>query len=272
MSYINKIRLSTICLLLIIFLTAPAQQSKVRWDASETIDMGVAYYNSGFRLQFQNEGNLVLYYMATCTALFSSNTQGQNANLCVMQGDGNLVIYDNNRKPLWYSRTDGHPGAWLQLQGDGNLVIYEIYKNEPRWVWDIWTYFKDNNNRTFCPGYTRTSPCLVDANSKIVTIPRFESPQPCAILPPPPPPPPPPPVLSIVYDGNCGSGQNAILVNSNSKQGYKVTIRTTFQYAPTDKVWSISAGGRVPLGCTDPTPVISADKITYQIVGQVADH
>ncbi|MBP2173105.1 hypothetical protein J3E05_001436, partial [Methanococcus voltae] len=43
----------------------------------------------------------------------------------LMQSDGNLVIYDFFRKPLWASNTDGKGGNKLVMQSDGNLVIYK---------------------------------------------------------------------------------------------------------------------------------------------------
>jgi len=42
-----------------------------------------------------------------------------------MQGDGNLVIYDPDGRPLWASNTVGHPGSRLVVQDDGNVVIYD---------------------------------------------------------------------------------------------------------------------------------------------------
>src|SRR5690606_15434100 len=44
-------------------------------------------------------------------------------NRCVMQGDGNLVLYNNNN-PVWATNTGGNANAQLVLQDDGNLVIY----------------------------------------------------------------------------------------------------------------------------------------------------
>ena len=41
----------------------------------------------------------------------------------IMQGDGNLVIY--NPGAIWSTKTNGHAGAYLVLQTDGNLVIYD---------------------------------------------------------------------------------------------------------------------------------------------------
>jgi hypothetical protein len=42
-----------------------------------------------------------------------------------MQGDGNLVVYDRDRNPVWASGTDGFANARLIIQDDGNGVIYE---------------------------------------------------------------------------------------------------------------------------------------------------
>lgn len=45
----------------------------------------------------------------------------------VMQGDGNLVLYDSlGGAPVWSSNTWGHPGVSLSIQNDGNLVIYDF--------------------------------------------------------------------------------------------------------------------------------------------------
>jgi hypothetical protein len=51
----------------------------------------------------------------------------------IMQGDGNLVIYDPRAHPLWASNTAGHPGAWLIVQNDGSLVIYDA-GSQPLWA------------------------------------------------------------------------------------------------------------------------------------------
>lgn len=42
----------------------------------------------------------------------------------IMQNDGNLVLYDENRQPRWDSGTWNSPGAFMVFQEDGNLVIY----------------------------------------------------------------------------------------------------------------------------------------------------
>ena len=38
----------------------------------------------------------------------------------VVQGDGNVVVYNGSNQPLWASDTSGHPGAYLQLQRQGS--------------------------------------------------------------------------------------------------------------------------------------------------------
>ena len=50
--------------------------------------------NSGrYRLTYQSDGNLVLYDLATGTALWWTGTFTNRPGQAVMQGDGNLVLY-----------------------------------------------------------------------------------------------------------------------------------------------------------------------------------
>lgn len=123
-----------------------------------TIPMG-QFLNSpgaGFLLIFQNDSNLVLYPIddgpfnwgnpagttqysfsasqnyLTGQSTWAANTNGSGANLCIMQDDGNLVIYKDNNIPVWSSGTYGHPGAYLRVQDDGNVVIYS--GGNPLWA------------------------------------------------------------------------------------------------------------------------------------------
>ncbi len=84
---------------------------------------------------FQTDGNLVLYKRypgRPNKALWSSRTNGRPAWVCVMQGDGNLVIYDIDANALWASGTHGNPGSRFVIQNDGNGVIYRA-NNTPSW-------------------------------------------------------------------------------------------------------------------------------------------
>src|SRR5580765_5212960 len=54
------------------------------------------FSNNGlYHLEYQPDGNLVLY-TADNIPYFASNTPGTSAGCTVMQGDGNLVVYDND--------------------------------------------------------------------------------------------------------------------------------------------------------------------------------
>jgi len=85
--------------------------------------------NHQYSLSMQRDGNLVLYN-ARRQPLWASNTPGQRVEKCIMQRDGNLVLYLLNGQPAWASNTAGRPGAYLLVQNDGNMVIYQ-----PQGVW-----------------------------------------------------------------------------------------------------------------------------------------
>jgi hypothetical protein len=78
--------------------------------------------NGQYQLLYQLDGNLVVYGLEGAT--WSSGTEGHSVGSLEMQGDGNLVLYDANGRPLRATRTEGNPGAMVQLQDDGKLVVY----------------------------------------------------------------------------------------------------------------------------------------------------
>jgi hypothetical protein len=49
----------------------------------------------------------------------------------VLQGDGNLVLYDSNNSPCWASGTNS--ATYLNVQNDGNLVLYDS-GDSPVWA------------------------------------------------------------------------------------------------------------------------------------------
>jgi hypothetical protein len=83
-----------------------------------------------FVFVMQGDGNLVLYQ--DDKPLWSSQTQGNPGARAVMQGDGNLVVYSTTNAPLWNSETFGNPGSELVVQDDGNVVIYDP-DGDPLW-------------------------------------------------------------------------------------------------------------------------------------------
>lgn len=77
-----------------------------------------------FRLTFQNDGNLVLYYANE--PLWASNTMGKAEKGIVGIEDGNLAVYDNTLKnAVWSSNTKGNGRGSLVVQNDGNVVLYK---------------------------------------------------------------------------------------------------------------------------------------------------
>jgi hypothetical protein len=82
----------------------------------------LASCNGDYTLDMQGDGNLVLYQNGT--ALWASNTAGTAADEAIMQGDGNFVLDSSSGSALWSSGTAGNDGASLVVQNDGNVVVY----------------------------------------------------------------------------------------------------------------------------------------------------
>jgi Peptidase_C39 like family len=89
--------------------------------------------NGCFTLTQQNDGNFVLYHNRRRQALWHTGTYNRAVKWTVMQGDGNLVTYDPNNRPIWASNTDRRGGVKLIMQNDGNAVIYRA-DNQPVWA------------------------------------------------------------------------------------------------------------------------------------------
>jgi hypothetical protein len=78
--------------------------------------------NGRFICIMQGDGNLVVYQDGFIP-LWSSNTAGTPADRCIMQGDGNLVLYSASFSAYWSIGWQS-PGAYVAMQDDGNLVVY----------------------------------------------------------------------------------------------------------------------------------------------------
>jgi hypothetical protein len=115
-----------------------------------------------YRFVYQGDGNLVLYDSGRST--WASHTSGKPAGVCVMQADGNLVVYAPGPHALWASKTAGHRGSGLVLQDDGNTVICDA-DGHPLWATDTGvptgpqaTGSQMRPGETLAPGQQITSP------------------------------------------------------------------------------------------------------------------
>ncbi|MCX5401180.1 hypothetical protein [Streptomyces sp. NBC_00102] len=91
-------------------------------NGTRVLDPGQLWSTNRIGLNFQGDGNLVLYDTKG-TPLWWSGTVGQGGVRAVFQADGNLAVYSQDSRTVWSSHTEGHDGARLVLRADGNMVI-----------------------------------------------------------------------------------------------------------------------------------------------------
>jgi hypothetical protein len=86
----------------------------------------VVSLNGSFQLILHRDGNLALHEIANRgqTTIWASNKKDPEVNKCIMQPDGNLVIYTKKNHVIWASNTNGHPGSHLEIRDDGHAVIF----------------------------------------------------------------------------------------------------------------------------------------------------
>ncbi|MFM7143321.1 MAG: hypothetical protein ACKO2K_15560, partial [Alphaproteobacteria bacterium] len=88
-------------------------------------------------LELRDDCQLVLYALENGMRglrLWDTNTAGRGTNCRLdFQPDGNLVLYDGSGRSLWAAGTSGTIGAVFRVQSDGNMVIYNG-AGEPLWT------------------------------------------------------------------------------------------------------------------------------------------
>jgi hypothetical protein len=98
---------------------------------NETMQQGESIDSPNGQSSFtiQDDGNIVLYSSIYTVA---TNNFSQNNRYIVMQGDCNLVAYEEDgsgRRAIWSTDTSdpnrSHKNCYAQLQDDGNLLIYD---------------------------------------------------------------------------------------------------------------------------------------------------
>lgn len=88
--------------------------------------------NGMYQFEFQTDGNLVLT-RADGAVLWASGTEGRRGFRLQLQEDGNMVLY-GRRGAVWSTNTNGRAsgrGLYLRLQDDGNLVL--SFRRQPLW-------------------------------------------------------------------------------------------------------------------------------------------
>ena len=80
-------------------------------------------FDGQYRLQYQGDGNLVVARLADESCAWSSQTNGTSVWVAVMQGDGNLVVYDADGVPVWNSGTAGYDGSRLEIANHTMAIV-----------------------------------------------------------------------------------------------------------------------------------------------------
>lgn len=78
--------------------------------------------NKSYKFVLQGDGNVVLYN-ASGQVRWASDTNGKGGTRLVLQGDGNLVLYSASGAAVWSSNTPGSNASKLVVQDGGNVVL-----------------------------------------------------------------------------------------------------------------------------------------------------
>lgn len=94
-----------------------------RLYAGDAVNSG----NGTYSLIMQGDGNLVLYNVVKGIPLWATYTTGTGIK-AKMQGDGNFIVTDDaDTKALFATWTHKYPSSFGAVQDDGNFVIYSPY-------------------------------------------------------------------------------------------------------------------------------------------------
>lgn len=114
------------------------------WTGNDTLRPGKWYSspNGKYFVVFDGKsGNFLLYGNApNGRKLIWHSKSTAPGGSCIMQADGNLVIYsaydaNHNRKPVWDSHTSRNPLSTLILTNDGDLYIKSLSSNFGKRTW-----------------------------------------------------------------------------------------------------------------------------------------
>ncbi len=107
------------------YVAAGAAKGYRKSAPNNAIPPGVSRWsdNKAYRVTHQEDGNVVVYD-ANGKPMWFTNTAGATGGVFVMLSDGNLVLKDAQNVVRWQSGTTGNPGAYFGIQVDGNVLIY----------------------------------------------------------------------------------------------------------------------------------------------------
>ncbi|MEV7601815.1 RHS repeat-associated core domain-containing protein [Kitasatospora sp. NPDC089797] len=107
--------------------------------AGFVLNSGESVRSNSTQLTMQPDGNLVLTSLRTGLITWSTNTANHPGAWATMQDDGNFVVYDPQRVPLWSSQSWVGPNSkfFAVVQDDGKFMVYG-----PGWSpkWDSKTW------------------------------------------------------------------------------------------------------------------------------------
>lgn len=92
-------------------------------SAPSVLEVDQAWTTNRIRMVMQPDGNLVVLNEES-KPIWASMTFGEN-HRAIFQPDGNLVIHNGDDRPIWASRTHDHPGARLVLRADAKVAVVD---------------------------------------------------------------------------------------------------------------------------------------------------
>ncbi|MFD6275209.1 mannose-binding protein [Streptomyces sp. NPDC060209] len=107
---------------------APKPVPKPDWtsvtiSAPSVLEVNQAWTTNRIRMVMQPDGNLVVLNEEG-KPIWASMTFGEN-HRAIFQPDGNLVIHNGDDRPIWASKTHDHGGAQLVLRADAKVVVVD---------------------------------------------------------------------------------------------------------------------------------------------------
>jgi S1-C subfamily serine protease len=98
-----------------------------RLPSGEQLNLGdaVVAVNKQYELDFQGDGNLVLFHMPDHGVRWASNSNGKRGVRVLCQNDGNIVMYDDKDQPVWASGTVTQSKSSLAVENDGVIRVHD---------------------------------------------------------------------------------------------------------------------------------------------------